>query len=183
MAETMRCPRCGSDNSFEASFCSDCGASLSRAATGSTTRLDRQVCSNCQTQNPENVQFCSKCGHQLGTPAAPRPQPYARPNVRQQSGEHSMNCPVCQDVTLVMTDRQGIEVDYCPKCRGVWLDRGELDKIIERVGHTQASTTAYPAQRSDYGSPKFREHRDDDDNNYRGNKKRRGLLDELFDFG
>ncbi len=43
-----------------------------------------------------------------------------------------MNCPVCKDVDLVMTDRQGVEIDYCPRCRGVWLDRGELDKIIER---------------------------------------------------
>lgn len=40
-------------------------------------------------------------------------------------------CPACQ-VDLVMSDRQGVEIDYCPKCRGVWLDRGELDKIIER---------------------------------------------------
>lgn len=43
-----------------------------------------------------------------------------------------MKCPVCAGVDLVMSDRQGIEIDYCPKCRGVWLDRGELDKIIER---------------------------------------------------
>ncbi|MDQ3276922.1 MAG: zf-TFIIB domain-containing protein, partial [Bacteroidota bacterium] len=42
-----------------------------------------------------------------------------------------MNCPNCNE-TLVMADRQGVEIDYCPKCRGVWLDRGELDKIIER---------------------------------------------------
>ncbi len=42
-----------------------------------------------------------------------------------------MQCPVCS-VDLVMADRSGIEIDYCPKCRGVWLDRGELDKIIER---------------------------------------------------
>ncbi len=182
MAETTSCPRCGSDNSFEARFCSDCGASLLPAATGRTVPLGGQVCPNCQTQNPQNVQFCSRCRHQLGNEAAPRPQPFERTNVRQQhKGEH-MNCPVCQDVTLVMTDRQGIEVDYCPKCRGVWLDRGELDKIIERVGPTQRGSTAYPAQQSDYGSPKYREHRDDDDD-YRRNKKRRGLLDELFDFG
>ena len=45
-----------------------------------------------------------------------------------------MNCPVCRDVQLVMSDRQGVEIDYCPKCRGVWLDRGELDKILERAG-------------------------------------------------
>ena len=42
-----------------------------------------------------------------------------------------MMCPVCGNVELKMTDRQGVELDYCPKCRGVWLDRGELDKIIE----------------------------------------------------
>jgi Zn-finger nucleic acid-binding protein len=43
-----------------------------------------------------------------------------------------MQCPVCSDTSLMMTERQGIEIDYCPRCRGVWLDRGELDKIIER---------------------------------------------------
>jgi Zn-finger nucleic acid-binding protein len=42
-----------------------------------------------------------------------------------------MKCPSCEEL-LVMSDRQGVEIDYCPKCRGVWLDRGELDKIIER---------------------------------------------------
>ena len=44
---------------------------------------------------------------------------------------HGLLCPACR-VDLVMSERQGIEIDYCPKCRGVWLDRGELDKIIER---------------------------------------------------
>ena len=44
-----------------------------------------------------------------------------------------MKCPTCPETTLVMSDRQGIEIDYCPQCRGVWLDRGELDKIIERA--------------------------------------------------
>ena len=43
-----------------------------------------------------------------------------------------MKCPVCATPDLLMTERQGIEIDYCPQCRGVWLDRGELDKIIER---------------------------------------------------
>ena len=43
-----------------------------------------------------------------------------------------MKCPVCSDVDLVMSERQGVEIDYCPRCRGVWLDRGELDKIMER---------------------------------------------------
>ena len=44
-----------------------------------------------------------------------------------------MKCPVCNETNLVMSERQGIEIDYCPQCRGVWLDRGELDKIIERI--------------------------------------------------
>src|SRR3989337_2091362 len=43
-----------------------------------------------------------------------------------------MDCPVCKNVQLVMSDRKGIEIDYCPTCRGVWLDRGELDKVIDR---------------------------------------------------
>ena len=50
-----------------------------------------------------------------------------------------MNCPVCS-VALTMSDRQGVEIDYCPKCRGVWLDRGELDKIIERSAGGEQTT-------------------------------------------
>jgi uncharacterized protein len=44
-----------------------------------------------------------------------------------------MKCPNCRDTALVMSDRQGVEIDYCPDCRGVWLDRGELDKLLERA--------------------------------------------------
>ena len=47
-----------------------------------------------------------------------------------------MKCPNCK-IPLVMSDRQGIEIDYCPECRGIWLDRGELDKIIERSVNEQ----------------------------------------------
>jgi Zn-finger nucleic acid-binding protein len=53
-----------------------------------------------------------------------------------------MNCPVCPGVQLVMADRQGIEIDYCPQCRGVWLDRGELDKIIDRASATPETPAA-----------------------------------------
>jgi uncharacterized protein len=91
-----------------------------------------------------------------------------------------MYCPVCREVALVMADRQGIEVDYCPQCRGVWLDRGELDKIIERVAAGQRPGAPYTPQR-DHRSSEQREHRGYDDD-YRRKKKRRGLLDELFDF-
>ena len=50
-----------------------------------------------------------------------------------------MKCPTCTDTALVMTDRQGVEIDYCPQCRGVWLDRGELDKLIDRAGPTASA--------------------------------------------
>jgi uncharacterized protein len=44
-----------------------------------------------------------------------------------------MKCPNCHDASLLMTERQGVEIDYCPVCRGVWLDRGELDKLVDRA--------------------------------------------------
>ena len=50
---------------------------------------------------------------------------------RKKEKVRSMLCPVCK-VPLTMSERQGVEIDYCSDCRGVWLDRGELDKIIER---------------------------------------------------
>ena len=43
-----------------------------------------------------------------------------------------MKCPVCEDVTLLMSEKKGVEIDYCPECRGIWLDRGELEKIMEK---------------------------------------------------
>ncbi|MCX7152287.1 MAG: zf-TFIIB domain-containing protein [Proteobacteria bacterium] len=57
-----------------------------------------------------------------------------------------MNCPNCPDTGLVMSDRQGVEIDYCPQCRGVWLDRGELDKLIERASpeQTRRNTQSRP---------------------------------------
>lgn len=56
-----------------------------------------------------------------------------------------MKCPVCKTPDLLMADRQGIEVDYCPTCRGVWLDRGELDKLIERAADESVSQAQAPA--------------------------------------
>jgi len=55
-----------------------------------------------------------------------------------------MKCPHCPEATLVMSDRQGVEIDYCPSCRGVWLDRGELDKLIERSAAPVDSRTRRP---------------------------------------
>jgi uncharacterized protein len=53
-----------------------------------------------------------------------------------------MQCPACTTERLAMTERHGIEIDYCPKCRGVWLDRGELDKLIERGSQVEQTTAA-----------------------------------------
>lgn len=53
-----------------------------------------------------------------------------------------MKCPVCKNVTLLMTEKHGIEIDYCPECRGIWLDRGELDKIIERASDQKNNSSS-----------------------------------------
>ena len=66
-----------------------------------------------------------------------------------------MICPVCKDANLVMSERSGVEIDYCPSCRGVWLDRGELDKIIER-------STQNSRQNEYFGSKREYEPRKDD---------------------
>ncbi|HSH31735.1 MAG TPA: zf-TFIIB domain-containing protein [Candidatus Saccharimonadales bacterium] len=86
-----------------------------------------------------------------------------------------MNCPT-DGTPLVMSDRQGIEIDYCPKCRGVWLDRGELDKVIER---SQQAMPPAPAESRNYP-------RDDHNRGYRGEdgyhkRRKESWLSELFD--
>ena len=93
-----------------------------------------------------------------------------------------MHCPVCKDVSLTMSERQGIEIDYCPKCRGVWLDRGELDKIIERAAATDESrgSRSHPAD-DQQQYPYRRDERSHHDRGYY-KKKRGGFLGELFDF-
>jgi uncharacterized protein len=88
-----------------------------------------------------------------------------------------MNCPVC-NVQLVMSERQGIEIDYCPKCRGVWLDRGELDKIIERSMSEQRPTAS--SYRQDDRYDKHEQHRKEDHGGHH-HRKRRGFLGDLFD--
>ena len=88
-----------------------------------------------------------------------------------------MKCPIDGEL-LVMATREGVEIDYCPKCRGVWLDRGELDKIIER-----SAATPEPAPAPRYDDRDYR--RDDDDYKYRKSykkKRKESFLSELFDF-
>lgn len=84
-----------------------------------------------------------------------------------------MKCPVCNEVNLVMSERQGIEIDYCPQCRGVWLDRGELDKIIERSS-TAAPQAPQPSQNYSQGQTGYH----DKQHKYH---KRKSFLSELFD--
>lgn len=81
-----------------------------------------------------------------------------------------MDCPNCK-VQLVMSERQGIEIDYCPQCRGIWLDRGELDKIIERSGNEQ--TSGFPAGQQMYENQPQQ--------GYYKHHKRKHWLNELFD--
>jgi Zn-finger nucleic acid-binding protein len=97
-----------------------------------------------------------------------------------------MQCPVCTDETLVISSREGIEIDHCPQCRGVWLDRGELDKIIERAAPSVLGASAAPAPEPVPPRHDFEQGRDRDryDDRYRYEKKRRrkNFLEELFDF-
>jgi uncharacterized protein len=94
-----------------------------------------------------------------------------------------MPCPVCK-VALVMSDRQGVEIDYCPQCRGVWLDRGELDKIIERNATEQVTAAprqaAQPSQ-GQYIPQDFSHHPQGYAHGYPYKKRKKSFLEELFD--
>ena len=91
----------------------------------------------------------------------------------------AMSCPVCR-VPLVMSERQGVEIDYCPQCRGVWLDRGELDKIIERnardYGAPSPGEATQPPPRGQGDERGYGRHHGDI--RY---KRRKSFLEELFD--
>ena len=97
-----------------------------------------------------------------------------------------MKCPIC-NVDLLMTDKHGIEIDYCPTCRGIWLDRGELEKLVERIVALERSNVAQPshigpnighgehhANRSHHG------HHDYDKHHY---GRQESIWHKLFDFG
>jgi Zn-finger nucleic acid-binding protein len=117
-----------------------------------------------------------------------------------------MKCPVCNGVNLKIAERQGVEIDYCPQCRGIWLDRGELDKIIERSFQQVENSTRVQSSRtlrhsdyqddeqershskySDYNdsdrgrrAPKHSDYYDED--KPERSKRKRGFLEDLFDF-
>lgn len=94
-----------------------------------------------------------------------------------------MKCPVCENADLIISDRQGVEIDYCPQCRGVWLDRGELDKIIERSAAlvAPAAKERYDDDRDDRDERRYRDDRSRRDYPPK-KKKRESFLSELFDF-
>lgn len=98
-----------------------------------------------------------------------------------------MKCPVCNNRDLLMTERQGVEIDYCPQCRGVWLDRGELDKIIERSA-LQAPAAERTVEAPRYAPPpppqpgREREYREDKHYGHGKHHSKKSLLGELFDF-
>ena len=93
-----------------------------------------------------------------------------------------MKCPVCKDPDLAMSERQGIEIDYCPTCRGVWLDRGELDKLIERSRDASARSFSgeVPVPPVD---PYYQDHGYPNHHDKHGNHhwKRKSWLGDLFD--
>lgn len=103
-----------------------------------------------------------------------------------------MKCPVCTTTNLLMNDRQGVEIDYCPQCRGVWLDRGELDKIIERsaIMPVQQPTPAAPQSYREPGYPPSPLPQGHDNHGYKQqhghgyhkHHKKKSLLSEIFDF-
>lgn len=84
-----------------------------------------------------------------------------------------MKCPTCKEVNLVMSERKGVEIDYCPECRGIWLDRGELDKIIDKA--TIAESTSKP----DFNASYDNDYRKNDTHNHPHKKK--NWLSDLFD--
>jgi uncharacterized protein len=92
-----------------------------------------------------------------------------------------MKCPVCKTTDLLMTERRSIEIDYCPDCRGVWLDRGELDKLIAQdAEHAGAAASARGDRDESRHGDRSREY-DERRTEYRGYKKKRSIFD-VFDF-
>jgi hypothetical protein len=126
------------------------------------------------------------------------PLPACNPSVPPPGRVVAMKCPVC-DVPLSISSREGVEIDFCPQCRGVWLDRGELDKVIERASASMAPAAAGGAgrERERYDDRRDERRYDDrdrdrddrryDDRRYDDHrpphkKKKRSFLEDLFEF-
>ena len=101
-----------------------------------------------------------------------------------------MKCPSCADITLALSSRASIAIDYCPQCRGVWLDRGELDKIIERTDNSGGPRPAMRPAPAEARREDRDDRSDDDGDDHRSvnagidkKRKRKGFLSEMFEFG
>ena len=95
-----------------------------------------------------------------------------------------MKCPCCADTTLSMMDRQGVEIDFCPQCRGIWLDRGELDKLLALAAPVNHAASR---EADSFSSPRYNgDHRNnnrpnDDRYDRSGEKRKKSWLNEIFD--
>lgn len=90
-----------------------------------------------------------------------------------------MKCPNCAE-TLLMTDRMGVEVDYCPKCRGIWLDKGELDKLLAIAGEQTAPPPQQPLPPQQHES--YRQYPPQQQPHYYSKKKKKSFLSDFLDF-
>lgn len=82
-----------------------------------------------------------------------------------------MKCPICKEPSLVISERKGIEIDYCPECRGIWLDRGELDKILERSREEEVTPRQEVQLQQNY-QPQYHQ---------KPYKRKKSFLEEIFD--
>jgi uncharacterized protein len=102
-----------------------------------------------------------------------------------------MKCPTCADSTLLMSERQGVEIDYCPSCRGVWLDRGELDKLIALSTAPAPTSAAQAAQQAPASQPQYQQppqgygkrpdFYDSDFGKHQGGYRKKSWLKDIFD--
>lgn len=93
-----------------------------------------------------------------------------------------MKCPCCPDATLSMMDRQGVEIDFCPQCRGLWLDRGELDKLLALAASasSEGSRESVKPAVARYDDDRRNGERYKDDH-YRGERRKKSWLNDIFD--
>ncbi len=98
----------------------------------------------------------------------------------------AMQCPTCTITNLLMTVREGVEIDYCPQCRGVWLDRGELDKLIDRAASPPPSSRAEPTHQAPQRELQQSRTPGFVDSDYPGNRgypnrRKKSWLSDIFD--
>ena len=95
-----------------------------------------------------------------------------------------MKCPVCKEINLVMSEKQGIEIDYCPECRGVWLDRGELDKIIIKNNselNYQSQEQQNNKHTTYYNENNLSSHKENESYKNQNGRKKESFMSNVFD--